>query len=132
MWAAEIKFSIEYTDHYIEILQKIIGNITRNHTDVLLIIRQKYYAYCTLNVISDERRAISNKSFAFSHVTTQSKALIGYRSSLIAYRVQCAVDIIAMFFCIIDKMYCCLNITASGLVYIVYLICVLGTISVSN
>ena len=44
--------------------------------------------------MSDERRAISNKSFAFSHMMTQSKALIGYRSSLIE---RCPIGYSAYF-----------------------------------
>ena len=75
---------------------------------------------------------ISIKALLFfivvSSLVTQSKVLIGYRSSLIAYCVQCAVGITAMFFCITDEMYCCLNITVSGLRYIVYLIRVLSVL----
>jgi len=43
-----------------------------------------------LSAINDEQ-PISNKNFAFSQVTMQSRAFIGYE---IAHRIQCAVDII--------------------------------------
>ena len=53
----------------------------------------KAYVYYKLDAMNDERQAISNKDSFFFHMTTQSKALIGYRSSLSAHHVQCAVGI---------------------------------------
>jgi len=49
------------------------------------------YIYCTLDTMSDERRAIFNKSF-FSHDDAKQSSY-GYRLSLIAYHIQCAINI---------------------------------------
>ena len=69
-------------------LMSLVGECAASKKNFRLY-RQSLYAYCTLNAMSNEQRAISNESSVLHRHMRKSRTFVGYRLLLITSNKQC-------------------------------------------